>query len=205
MAAAGCKSNSSINSASQEESTPAAARGVEPEAKPRNFDLHPLLTQGDLQVDPETLQPYTGRVFWLHEGTQVVSGEYSLRRGRRHGLWTKWHENGQKSAEGEYRDGEKIGRWTGWHENGQRKLQGEFRDGKQHGLWTFWHENGQKKDEGEWQDGKRQGLFTFWHENGQKESEGEFRDDKEHGPWTEWHANGQVSGQGRYVNGYAQP
>ena len=40
------------------------------------------------------------------------------------------------------------------HENGQKSAEGEFKGGKREGLWTQWDEDGQKKAEGWWQDGE---------------------------------------------------
>jgi len=37
--------------------------------------------------------------------------------GKLDGLWTKWHENGQKEEEGTFKDGELI-EWTSWDKYG---------------------------------------------------------------------------------------
>jgi antitoxin component YwqK of YwqJK toxin-antitoxin module len=53
---------------------------------------------------------------------------------------------GLKIAEGEYKDGKEEGLWTFWHDNGQKEKEGVFKDGKEEGLWTEWDENGKRID-----------------------------------------------------------
>ncbi len=57
------------------------------------------------------------------------------------GLFTFWHENGQKSEEGTYKDGVEDGKWIGWRENGQKDYEGTLKDGEQIEE-TYWDEDG---------------------------------------------------------------
>jgi len=75
------------------------------------------------------------------------------RDGTAHGPWWRWHDNGQKKAEGQFRDGEMYGTSRSWYENGQKKSEGELGPKGRTGTWTDWHENGAKRSEGE-----RQGI-----------------------------------------------
>jgi len=77
------------------------------------------------------------------------------------GKWTLWHENGQKSSEGEYINGEKNGKWTIWHQNGQKSVEGEYINGKQNGKWIRWYSNGQKEYEGEYLNEEKNGNWIF--------------------------------------------
>lgn len=47
----------------------------------------------------------------------------------RHGPFTEWHANGQKSVEGRYDRGKQVGRWTYWDEAGRKTGEREYRDG----------------------------------------------------------------------------
>lgn len=58
------------------------------------------------------------------------------------GLWTKWHDNGQKRLENEYKNGKEEGRWIVWHDNGQKWIEGKYKDGNKEGLWIFWNPDG---------------------------------------------------------------
>lgn len=119
------------------------------------------------------------------------------------GLWTFWHDNGQKSEEGEYKDGERSGDWMYWRENGKKLKEGKFTNGKETGVWTYWYENGRKDFEGENRHGKRFGVWTFWHENGRKREEGRYEADLRVGVWTSWYQSGQKLAETQYAGGRA--
>ena len=117
------------------------------------------------------------------------------------GLWTAWHENGQKKEEGEYQDGRRAGDWMYWHENGRKLGEGKFANGKEAGVWTYWYENGQKQEEGEYENGQKAGTWTYWHENGQKHEQGVYQGGWKAGVWTSWYKAGQKLGEIRYAEG----
>lgn len=95
--------------------------------------------------------------------------------GKKDGLVTEWHENGQKKGEAIFKDGKKDGRETVWHENGQKEWEGTYKDGKLHGLWTWWDKDGQKVKELTYKDGEFHGLSTWWDENGNETRKVTFR------------------------------
>ena len=172
-------------------------------------------------------EPYTGWVKQTARAGQIGDQSYYLQRvkdGKKHGMHTRWSENGQKQWEANYVDGKKHGLQTGWnrdgakseanyyrdgkmqrriwwHKNGQKKTEFNYKDGKPHGLDTQWYENGQKWFETNYVDGKEHGLKTQWHENGQKWLETNYVDGKKHGLKTVWYKNGQKKSETNYVDG----
>ncbi|HIL54269.1 MAG TPA: hypothetical protein EYG40_04450, partial [Verrucomicrobia bacterium] len=87
-------------------------------------------------------------------------------------------DSGQVEMLVPYKDGRWEGLWTIWHENGQKKMEGRTRkDGRQEGLETLWYKNGQKRRETTYKYGRQEGLRTTWHENGQKSGELTTKDD----------------------------
>ena len=56
--------------------------------------------------------------------------------------WTVWRANGK--SVGTYKDGKEEGVWTLWHENGQKKAESTWKNGKKEGVSTTWYDNGQK-------------------------------------------------------------
>ena len=44
---------------------------------------------------------------------------------------TTYQANGHKESEGNLRDNKKHGLWTFWHENGEKKVESHFKNGKQ--------------------------------------------------------------------------
>lgn len=75
-----------------------------------------------------------------HDRTITPSGE--ARSGKRHGLWTHRHKNGQPHSQGEYVDGEEEGPWTFWTPDGKKEASGVFHAGQEEGLWTYWYDDG---------------------------------------------------------------
>jgi|ETNmetMinimDraft_13_1059891.scaffolds.fasta_scaffold37847_2 antitoxin component YwqK of YwqJK toxin-antitoxin module len=104
-------------------------------------------------------------------------------------------------AFGTIKNGKFDGLYTFWHDNGQKRREGTYKDGKFDGEWTYWYEDGKKKDEGTYKNGEKDGLYTSWHENGQKQREGTYKDGKNHGLWTTWYVNGQKRYEETYKDG----
>ena len=155
------------------------------------------------------------------------------KRKRKHGLHTRYYDNGQQLSEEHYNDGMLEGKWTFWYENGQIQLKGNFkpyevlpederwerssryvfpaRDSK-HGKWTEWYENGQKKLEQNYECGRVIGTWTYWYENGHKESVSNYKDGGfpgmtraiADGKFTEWYENGQKKLEGHYETNRAE-
>jgi antitoxin component YwqK of YwqJK toxin-antitoxin module len=99
-----------------------------------------------------------------------LSGEGSLKTGKRHGPWTFYFKSGGKKATGRYLEGELDGHWEWWRENGQRLQAGAFEAGKQVGLWKRFYENGQLWDEGKYADGKKIGEWKVYEKTGELKS-----------------------------------
>lgn len=108
--------------------------------------------------------------------------------GLKEGLWRKFHENGQLSAEGEYSADLKEGLHRQWQKNGTLLLEGWYENGKANGLMKWFHEGGHLAAvgnmvndvrEGDWKicdieengfciqahfdNGKRSGVWTINH------------------------------------------
>ena len=110
--------------------------------KSRNLTEKPLLKKGDLHVDPETLKPYSGGVFELHEKKKVVRREYRLLNGKEHGLYTSYREDGAKSNEANYKDGKEHGRFTSFYKDGTKQNETHYKHGKLHGPHRAWDLDG---------------------------------------------------------------
>ena len=68
--------------------------------------------------------------------------------------------------DGKKQEGKRDGLWTNWHANGQKEMEDTFKAGKQEGPQTWSHENGQKERAYTSKEGKPDGLVTVWDENG---------------------------------------
>ena len=74
--------------------------------------------------------------------------------GIKDGVWTYWHDNGQKETEDNYRVGKKNGKWSYLDKNGRKWKEGYYRNGKQDGLW-MWYKDGKKRTEILFRDGNK--------------------------------------------------
>jgi len=142
-----------------------------------------LIEKGRKKYHPDTNELYSGKVFKNRMGGEK-DFEGSYKDGKKDGLWTVWHENGQKWKEEHYKDGEVYGLRAWWYENGQKQYEGNYKqdalgNGIPDGLSTRWYENGQKQYEKNYKLGKNIGSSTSWHKNGQKMSEAKYKDGKE--------------------------
>ncbi|MEO2123730.1 MAG: hypothetical protein ABGY10_10450, partial [bacterium] len=120
----------------------------------------------EVSIDIESLEERNGLMYQVNE-SEPYSG------------WGKlMYDSGQVERLVPYKDGRWEGLWTIWHENGQKEMEGRTRkDGRQEGLDTLWYKNGQKRRETTYKYGREEGLRTTWHENGQKSSELTTKDD----------------------------
>lgn len=130
------------------------------------------------------------------EVTQDAAGNYV-----NHGTWKMWDEAGNVVAEGQFRDGKRYGLWTRWHRQGDSPLfgtapynlfsgpyisQATFDDGQLSGRWTIFDAKQHKISEFEMADGLRHGMSTWWYPTGQKMREVFYRDGLMDGDLLEW-------------------
>jgi len=109
---------------------------------------------------------------------------------------SRFYENGQKRAEGEFLDGKKHGKWTYWYENGSKEMEEEYVQGKPHGNRTYWDIDGEKLGEGEFFYGT--GIWRQWYKGEKKERVESFEKGDRHGRWSYWHENGRIYYQSEY-------
>jgi len=86
--------------------------------------------------------------YWA-DGTKRETGTYKF--GKRDGLWTfYWTDSAGRNYKGievTWKDGTKHGLTTKWHENGQKSGEDNYINGA-HDYWKSFDENGKIKNEG---------------------------------------------------------
>jgi hypothetical protein len=88
--------------------------------------------------------------------------------GQKHGLHTKWWENGHKAFESNYQEGLQHGICTEWYPNGNVWIVAHFEEGRQHGLYTYFYHNGQMAIETTYDEGHEDGERRHWLKDGQQ-------------------------------------
>jgi antitoxin component YwqK of YwqJK toxin-antitoxin module len=132
--------------------------------------------------------------------------EAHYKEGKLHGLFRRWHENGQLAAEEEYQNGKWEGRRAAWWENGQVQFDWRYQEGKLcEGVWKSYHANGAfwtsyKMGIG----GKFPDQFqVYYHDNGQVQRRGWWKNEKQEGKWEHFHPDGTRSEVRHYREGLA--
>ena len=88
----------------------------------------------------------SGSIISLHENGKLEETGV-LRKGLKHGDWTKYNVRGKKISEAYYIDGQKDGLWKVWDEEGVLRVEMEYDKGKRVGNWKFFDENGKLLNE----------------------------------------------------------
>jgi len=111
----------------------------------------------------------------------------------------RWHVSGNLASEGDLVNLERNGIWTHWHDNGQRSFMGTYRGGRPHGRFERWDRDGEPIGRFELEDGT--GTWYDWYDSGQLREEGGLREGLEHGLWTYYAESGEVSKVVDYEHG----
>ena len=86
--------------------------------------------------------PASGRTF---STTGKCNQPVTIRTEKIVGEWTWFYKNGEPRGTGGFDDNElKHGLWTRYHPNGQLWDEGTFEHGKKKGLWEEFDENGEQ-------------------------------------------------------------
>ena len=97
---------------------------------------------------------------WVERETSEPNTQsygYWYENGMKQGLWTMWHENGQKMAEAGLEIGMAEGIFRMWYDNGQIREEGIYKNSEKNGICRGWHEDGTINAElsGIYKDGKK--------------------------------------------------
>ena len=133
---------------------PTESPGKEPSPSSlSDADIERLLKEA---VDSESLPERDGLIYHDNKpysgwGKEMYDSDQAFRLaeikdGKPNGLMIEWHENGQKSVEGNFKDGEPHGLVTVWHENGQKAAEVTVKDGEEV-SGKYWNSRGEEVEE----------------------------------------------------------
>ena len=89
----------------------------------------------DLYVDLQATPTPNGKLF--------VEGQY--RRGRQHGEWTFYFDNGQVNRKATYNNGQPEGAWEVFRADGTLAAKRSFKNGLRDGTWVTFDDSGKKE------------------------------------------------------------
>lgn len=130
----------------------------------------------------------------------------SFKKGKKHGLWETFYENGLLQTKGNYKDGKPDGLWIRYREDGDLISKGQYLNGKREGYWerytdglmdyADWYEKGLYENglkEGDW--------VLVWTKNGRLKRKGSYVKGKPEGLWESFFNDGDFWSSGEYVDG----
>jgi antitoxin component YwqK of YwqJK toxin-antitoxin module len=133
-------------------------------------------------------------------GNKFVEGQFL--RGRQHGPWTYYHENGKVNRKATYKNGQPDGAWEVFRADGTLAAKRGFREGVRHGNWATYDATGEKQLRQEnYDNGKLDGEFKVWFPNGQLRQQITFKQGQPHGLTAEWTDDGKKRGEVTFVDG----
>ena len=96
-------------------------------------------------IDPETKFEQGPWRFYFPNGRIQREGNYH--GGRKHGKFTKWHINGNKTSIEFYSNDKKTGLWREWTKDGLLRGETPYAENEIHGYRYFFYKNGNKSAE----------------------------------------------------------
>ncbi|MDB9704597.1 hypothetical protein OAA86_11060, partial [Rhodospirillales bacterium] len=102
-----------------------------------------------------------------------------------------------------YRKGKEHGPWVEYWDNGQLWFKETFKNGKQDGPFVSYHDNGKLWTKGDYKNSKRSGPWVSYYKDGKLDTKGDYKNGKEHGPWVSYNKDGTVLEErtGTFKNG----
>ena len=96
--------------------------------EPLNYGL--LVERDGVHYRTDTNEIYSGPVFNIKSPYNLGKSEGTLKKGRFHGTFKSYYENGQLRSEGTLKDGKEDGPYKDYYDNGQLESEKTYKDGK---------------------------------------------------------------------------
>ncbi len=144
-------------------------------------------------------------------------------KGKKQGLWKKYHPNGMIRYKGNFKDDQPIGEFiyfydTGklqvkithfgtesyannYYETGELKATGKYENQLKDSVWTYYDTDGYKIADELYINGKREGSWKVYYNTGQVAEEKEYTSDFEDGIWKQYFIDGKEKLSATYVKG----
>lgn len=123
--------------------------------------MHELVLRGDVYLNAETFEPYSGLVLATFEHEPGSAQRLELRPGARE-RFASVSEHPRLSSVEVYENGVKHGPYTWYFETGQLFEEGTYVDGRLHGPYRAYWENGELYEEGTYHQGHFDGPRRWY-------------------------------------------
>ena len=110
-------------------------------------------------------EPFTG-VSILNYSNGIKAEEIQYLKGKKHGSFKKWYQDGTISFESLYENGLQNGTTKSWWKDGKIRSEANHINGKVNGVQKQWYKEGILFKEINIVNGKEEGLQRAWRRNG---------------------------------------
>lgn len=170
-------------------------------SEPAPRPLAELVRRGDLFLDPQTLEPYSGPIFaTFSDRPMSIAARVSLRRGTFDGVYEKYFENHRVSAKEMYRNGRRDGPYEWYFESGRLFESGTYRRGVLDGPYEAFWESGDITEAGTYKAGQYDGMRS-WYANGRLIERVTYVDGVIDGPYERYTREGVLEARGALRDG----
>ena len=122
-----------------------------------------LVRQGDVFLDPQTREPYSGPVFaTFDDQPRLIAQRSSLRDGTYDGPYEAYFKNRQLSSKEIYQHGIKNGPYEWYFENGHLFEKGTYHMGHLDGPYEAYWDNGELYERGTYRHGEFDGPREWY-------------------------------------------
>lgn len=144
-------------------------------------------------------------------------------KGRKQGVWQKFHQNGKLRYKGEFKNDQPIGTFyyydnTGaltlmmkndgdigrselYYSKGPLKAKGNYVDQKKDSIWNYYSIEGFKISEELYLNGVKEGVWKVYYKDGTLAEEKNYNKGFENGAWIQYYENGKKRLTATYENG----
>jgi len=140
----------------------------------------------------------TGTTIYYHHWYPIKTMEIEMKRGKKHGKFTKRYFNNNVELIAYYKNDLLEGVETHYYKNGQRSMETHYTKGVKNGPVTTWHSNGMMKETGTFVNDLFDGDWENYDERGLLTGEGSFV--KGTGKRTTYDYMGRLESETNFVN-----
>ncbi|PIE84367.1 MAG: hypothetical protein CSA07_02375 [Bacteroidia bacterium] len=112
---------------------------------------------------------------WQYFSGPMLVREEGWHRGKKHGKFVEYQDNGHMGSVGSWRNGEMDGPQEQYYGNGALRMRWEMKRGLEQGPSVTYYPSGAVRLRGQFRDGKRDGVWRFYTLRGEVERELEYR------------------------------
>ena len=144
-------------------------------------------------------------------------------KGKKQGVWKKYHENGMLRYTGTFKDDKPVGAFKYYYDTGELQVEmkhsgetsystvyylsgavkgkGKYVNQLKDSTWTYYDEDGNKRAIENYSMGKRDKKWETYFPDGKLAEEKMWKDDFENGKWKQYFPNGKTKVVATYENG----